>query len=344
MPTALIADDEPLLAQALRAELGRQWPALQVLAIAGDGLSAAQQALSLRPDVLFLDIRMPGQDGLAAAAQIADDWPADAGPLPLLVFVTAFEQHAVAAFEAMALDYVLKPVDGERLQKTVQRLQVVLDARSKLAESTEPEPEPAAAEPAGPASAEPAPNGLAATPAFNVPDLDVRQWQALLQAASAALPPGAGAWAVPGAGSAHSGVMGAAGVMGATAATGSGAGGGVSANVGAPLRFIQAAGVGNQQLHMVPVAEVLYFEAADKYVRVIAAGGEYLIRTPLRQLMQQLPPDLFWQVQRGVLVRAEAIASVHREDSGKMWLRLRERPEDERLPVGRLYAHLFKAM
>jgi DNA-binding LytR/AlgR family response regulator len=133
--------------------------------------------------------------------------------------------------------------------------------------------------------------------------------------------------------------------MGATAATGSGAGGGgVSANVGAPLRFIQAAGVGNQQLHMVPVAEVLYFEAADKYVRVIAADGEYLIRTPLRQLMQQLPPDLFWQVQRGVLVRAEAIASVHREDSGKMWLRLRERPEDERLPVGRLYAHLFKAM
>ena len=95
---------------------------------------------------------------------------------------------------------------------------------------------------------------------------------------------------------------------------------------------------------MVPVTEVLYFEAADKYVRVITADGEYLIRTPLRQLIQQLPPDLFWQVQRGVLVRADAIASVQREESGKMWLRLRGRPEDERLPVGRLYAHLFKAM
>ena len=289
MPSALIADDETLLAQALRAELARQWPELEVLHMAGDGLSAAEQALALRPQVLFLDIRMPGQDGLAAAAQIADEWPHDAGPLPLLVFVTAFEQHAIAAFEAMALDYVLKPIDGERLQKTVQRLQLVLCARDKLAA---PSPSPA--------------NGA--------PELDVSQWQALLQAASAVMP---------------------------QAGVGTGAGG-ASAHV--PLRFIQAAGVGNQQLHMVPVAEVLYFEAADKYVRVITAGDEYLIRTPLRQLMQQLPPDLFWQVQRGVLVRAEAIASVHREDSGKMWLRLRERPEDERLPVGRLYAHLFKAM
>ena len=284
MPSALIADDEPLLAQALRAELARQWPELEVIGIASNGLSAAQQALALQPKVLFLDIRMPGQDGLAAAAQIADEWPSDAGPLPLLVFVTAYEQHAIAAFDAMALDYVLKPVDGERLKKTVARLQTVLCARDKLAAPT-------------------------SHPAAAAPELDVSQWQALLQAASAVAPHAAGA---PGA--------------------------------QAPLRFIQAAGVGNQQLHMVPVAEVLYFEAADKYVRVITAGQEYLIRTPLRQLMQQLPPELFWQVQRGVLVRADAIASVHREDSGKMWLQLRERPEDERLPVGRLYAHLFKAM
>ena len=286
MPSALIADDEPLLAQALRAELARQWPELEVLATVGDGLSAAQQALDLQPDVLFLDIRMPGQDGLAAAAQIADEWPQDAGPLPLLVFVTAFEQHAIAAFEAMALDYVLKPIDGERLLKTMQRLQLVLCARDKLAA---PSPSPAAA--------------------TDAPELDVSQWQALLQAASAVMPQAAGA-----------------------------------PSASAPLRFIQAAGVGNQQLHMVPVNEVLYFEAADKYVRVITADEEYLIRTPLRQLIQQLPPDLFWQVQRGVLVRADAIASVQREDSGKMWLRLRGRPEDERLPVGRLYAHLFKAM
>ena len=275
MPSALIADDEPLLAQALRAELARQWPELDVIGMAGDGLGAAQQALALRPDVLFFDIRMPGQDGLSAAAQVADEWPHDAGPLPLLVFVTAFEQHAIAAFDAQALDYVLKPVDGDRLHKTVNRLQSALSARAEQAGSK--------------------------------PNFDVTQWQALLQAAGAGLPLAAG----------H----------------------GV-----APLRFIQAAGVGNQQLHMVPVPEVLYFEAADKYVRVITADDEYLIRTPLRQLMQQLPPDLFWQVQRGVLVRADAIANVQREESGKMWLRLRGRPEDERLPVGRLYAHLFKAM
>ena len=152
MPSALIADDEPLLAQALRAELARQWPELEVLATVGDGLSAAQQALDLRPDVLFLDIRMPGQDGLSAAAQIADEWSSAAGPLPLLIFVTAFEQHAIAAFDAQALDYVLKPVDGERLHKTVNRLQAALRARAEHAGSSKP-------------------------------NFDVSQWQALLQAA-----------------------------------------------------------------------------------------------------------------------------------------------------------------
>ena len=86
--TALIAEDEPLLAQALQAELARAWPELQVAAVAGDGESAVAKSLALLPDVLFFDIRMPGQSGIDAAAQLADEWP-DAKPFPALVFVTA---------------------------------------------------------------------------------------------------------------------------------------------------------------------------------------------------------------------------------------------------------------
>jgi DNA-binding LytR/AlgR family response regulator len=120
--TALIAEDEPLLAQALAAELARAWPALRVLATVGDGASAVTQALALKPDVLFFDIRMPGQTGLEAAVELADEWP-EGDNFPALVFVTAYDQYAVQAFEAQAVDYVLKPVQAARLQKTVAKLQ-----------------------------------------------------------------------------------------------------------------------------------------------------------------------------------------------------------------------------
>lgn len=93
---------------------------------------------------------------------------------------------------------------------------------------------------------------------------------------------------------------------------------------------------------MVPVDDLLYFEAADKYVRVLTARTEYLIRTPLKELADQLDPQEFWQVHRSTLVRANAIATVVRDELGKLHLNLRGRPE--RLAVSRLYAHLFKAM
>src|SRR5205814_5699863 len=95
-------------------------------------------------------------------------------------------------------------------------------------------------------------------------------------------------------------------------------------------------------IRMVPVDEVLYFEAADKYVRVLTAGHEYLIRTPLKELVPQLDMQRFWQIHRGTVVRADAIDTVTRDEAGKMHLTLRGRKE--RLPVSRLYAHLFKAM
>jgi DNA-binding LytR/AlgR family response regulator len=127
-PTALIAEDEPLLAAALQAELEKAWPALQVVAVMGNGQAAVAQALILKPDVVFLDIRMPGLTGLEAAAELADEWPvdeADAPPFPALVFVTAYDEYALQAFEAQAMGYVLKPVQTERLARTAQRLKAI---------------------------------------------------------------------------------------------------------------------------------------------------------------------------------------------------------------------------
>ena len=132
LTTALIAEDEPLLALNLQAELARAWPALQVVGIAGDGLSAVAQALQLRPDVLLLDIRMPGQSGLEAAAELADRWP-DGVAFPALVFVTAYDQYAVQAFERQAVDYLLKPVQPARLALTVARVQALLATRAAAA-------------------------------------------------------------------------------------------------------------------------------------------------------------------------------------------------------------------
>ena len=267
-PRALIAEDEPLLAAALQHALAQAWPALQIVATVGDGLSAVHQALALRPDVLFFDIRMPGQSGLEAAAELADVWPLER-PFPALVFVTAYDQYAVQAFEAQAVDYLLKPVQTARLQKTVQKLQLMLANQA---------------------------------PAVVNFETTLAQLRQLL--------------AVPG--------------LAGTAA----------APTAPPLTVIAASH--GAQVHMVPVEDVLYFEAADKYVRVLTARHEYLIRTPLKELAAQLPPQQFWQVHRGTLVRASTIASVARDPLGRMQLQLRGRAET--LTVSRLYAHLFKAM
>jgi len=268
-PTALIAEDEALLAAHLQAELARLWPDLRVVANVSHGAAAVEQSLALRPDIVFLDIRMPGMDGLEAAQAIGEDWPEGEAP-PLLVFVTAYDQYALQAFEQAAVDYVLKPVQPERLAQTCARLRAALERRS---------------EPQGGATVESA----------------LSQLRALL---------------------------GAPGLVGAVASP------------AARLNVIQA-GVGTA-IHMVPVQEVLYFEAADKYVRVITAEREHLIRTSLRELLPQLDPDRFWQVHRGTVVRSDAIASALRDESGKLTLVLRG--HGDKLVVSRLYAHRFKPM
>ena len=288
---ALIAEDEPLLAAALQQDLTRVWPEMQVVAVVGDGRSAARQALALRPDVLFFDIRMPGQSGIEAAAELADAWPDDQ-PFPALVFATAYDQYAVQAFEAQAVDYLLKPTQADRLARTVAKVQGLLAQRASTVAATGAPP---AVPPAAPSGALPSPE-LEATMA---------QLRALLGA--------------PGVGTAPAAAPAAAATR---------------------LSVIQASH--GTQIHMVPVAEVVYFEAADKYVRVLTAEREYLIRTALKELIEQLDPQEFWQVHRSTLVRTTSIATVTRDEAGKQHISLRGRPE--RLPVSRLYAHLFKAM
>ena len=277
---ALIAEDEPLLAATLQAELAKLWPELEIAAVVGDGESAVEQTLALRPEVCFIDIRMPEMSGLEAAQALAEDWPDDGTPFPLVVFVTAYDQYALQAFERAAFDYVLKPVEPVRLARTCARLREALAARSAASGAARTSDGMASiADPAGLAGA-------------------VEQLRALLASAPAA--------AVP----------------------------------AEPLRVIQA-GIGNA-IHMVPIDDVVYFEAADKYVRVLTATREYLIRVALRELLPRLDATRFWQIHRGTVVRAEAIASAERDDSGKVTLRLQGRPE--KLVVSRLHAHRFRAM
>jgi len=260
--TALIAEDEPLLLQGLRAELAALWPALGIAAEVADGHNAVLQALARRPDICFLDIRMPGMTGLEAAQALAEDWP-EATPFPLLVFVTAYDQYALQAFDAQAVDYLVKPVEPRRLATCVGRLKVRLAERK----------------PGGP-----------------MPQT-LEQLRALL-------------------------------------------GGAPHAGVPQYLEVIQAS-VGNT-VHMVPIEDVVYFEAADKYVRVVTTEREHLIRMSLRELQPQLDPQRFWHIHRGTVVRARAIAVALRDESGKVYLTLKDRPE--RLTASRLYAHLFKGM
>lgn len=258
---ALIAEDEPILAQALAHTLQRLWPELVIEAIVQNGLQAVENALALKPDLLFLDIRMPGMSGLQAAEALAEDWP-DGRPFPLVVFVTAYDDYALQAFEQAAADYVQKPVSDARLAKTVARLQARLAAPA-----------------AGDAALEQV----------------LRQLRALA-------PP--------------------------------------AAQLATRLTVIRAA-VGNQ-VRMIPVPDVIYFEATDKYVNVVTADSESLIRLSLRELLDQLDPAQFWQIHRGTVVNIGQVTAAVRDEAGRLRLSLRNRSET--LAVSRVFAHLFRQM
>lgn len=256
---ALIAEDEPILAATLAAMLGKLWPGLEIVATCPNGIDAVAQALALRPDVLFLDIKMPGQSGLEAAEELAEKWDA-ALPFPEVVFVTAYDEYALAAFEQAAADYVLKPVNEARLGKTIERLRQRLANRS-------------------------GDNGLAQL---------VAQMHALLPPAPS------------------------------------------------QERLTMIRALVGSQVRIIPVSDVVYFEALDKYVNVVTRDGEALIRVSLKELIPQLDDSVFWQVHRGTIVNIGSVASASRDDAGRLSLALRTRPE--KLRVSPLYAHLFRQM
>lgn len=265
-PTAIIAEDEPVLARTLVRLLGQTWPELHLAGIAEDGPRAIELALAEAPDVLFLDIQMPGRNGLQVAEAVADEWPDGQGE-PLFVFVTAFDDFAVSAFERAAVDYLLKPATAERLQQTVARLQARLAAR------TTP----------------PAPGERAAL---------MQRMQAI--ALPNQPPP----------------------------------------ETAERIKVIRA-GVGNT-VRMIPVSEVVCFEATEKYVNVVTASGEALVRMSLRELMARIESTDFIQVHRSVMVNATAILSATRDENGHYSLAVRglQRP----LKVSRAFAHLFRPM
>ena len=274
---ALIADDEPLLRHHLHVLLSDLWPELQIVAVASDGEEAWDLAIEHTPDVAFLDIRMPGMDGMELARRFRQlDAP------PLVIFTTAFDQHAVEAFENEAIDYLLKPIEESRLEKAISRLQVRLHARQ---------------------------NGQ--------PDTEMQKLQQMLTR----LLPGM-ATGLP-----------------ATSAVKAQTEDAVSAGESQRLKWIKASF--RDALFMLDVNDVDFFQAEDKYTTVSSKEQEYLIRTSITTLEQQLDPEVFWRIHRGVIVRVAQISKVERDFAGHMSVTLKN---SQVLPVSRAFQNLFRQM
>jgi DNA-binding LytR/AlgR family response regulator len=272
-PRAVLADDERLMRDQLRARLAEVWPELVIVAEAKNGLEAVALVDEHRPDIVFLDIRMPGLTGVEAARQIAQLPARDAADdelLPQIVFITAYDQYAVEAFEQGVADYVLKPAERERLALTVARIQKRLAARQ-----------------GGDALASDTPAGA--------------PMQQLLHLLAAKMNPG---------------------------------------STPQYLKWIQAT-VG-QAIQMIPVEEVLFFVSDEKYTRVQTAQVEALIRKPIKELVDEIDPALFWQIHRSTMVNVKAIAGVVRDFRGRQIVSVRG--HNEKLEVSRSYTGLFKGM
>lgn len=260
-PTAIIAEDEKTLADELRELLASLWPQLRVVGMAATGAEALAVVEEHEPDIAFLDIRMPGLSGVEVARQLLSS-----GASTRIVFVTAYDAHAIEAFEARAVDYVLKPVRPGRLAETIHRLKTsLLPLRSDTGSETIALPDP----------------GLMAT----------------LQQLSADV-------------------------------------------ARKPLRWINC-GQG-QDIDVVSVAEVVLFQSKDKYTSVLTTDRERYIRIPIKDLIDQLDPDEFWQVHRSSIVRAAAVERVSRDDLGR--LRVKLRGHDALVPVSQPFTWRFRQM
>ena len=278
MPTALIADDERLMREQLRARLKEVWPELEIVAEAKNGQEAVALTEQKHPDVVFLDIRMPVLTGVDAArqiAQLATYEEADGWPGCEIVFVTAYDQYAVQAFEQGVVDYVLKPAEPERLRLTMERI------KQRMTERAQHEANGA--------------QGQAITLPEHTPDM-----QQLLQRLAAQINP----------------------------------------KSPAKLQWIQA--TVRQTIQMIPVQDVLFFISDEKYTRVQTATMEALIRKPIKELVEEIDMNLFWQIHRSTLVNVKAIAGISRDERGRQLVSVRGHPE--KLEVSRSYAGLFKGM
>lgn len=278
MPSALIADDERLMREQLRARLSEVWPELEIVAEARNGQEAVALTEQHHPDVVFLDIRMPGLTGVDAArqiAQLATYEEADGWPGCEIVFITAYDQYAVQAFEQGVVDYVLKPAEPDRLRVTVERI------KQRMAERVHQDRDGA--------------DGTAAPLLAHTPDM-----QQLLQRLAAQMDP----------------------------------------KRPPKLQWIQA--TVRQTIQMIPVEDVLFFISDEKYTRVQTATIEALIRKPIKELVEEIDMNLFWQIHRSTLVNIKAIAGVSRDLRGRQLVSVRG--HNEKLEVSRSYAGLFKGM
>ena len=252
-PTAVIADDERLMRVQIAARLKEAWPELLIVGEAANGREAVAMVQSLEPDIVFLDISMPEMDGIQAAKALAGQ--------AHVVFVTAFDQYAISAFEQGAVDYLLKPAEPERVALTCQRL------RARLQHKPDPMSD-------------------------------------LLEQLSQRI----------------------------------GGGGGLKPRE--YMRWVQASVGAN--IRMIPTSDILFFRAEDKYTRVQTAGFEALIRKPIKELIDELDPDEFWQIHRATLIRVDAVEQVSRNFRGKQVVHVKG--SEEKLEVSRSFSHLFKQM
>jgi DNA-binding LytR/AlgR family response regulator len=245
--TAVIADDEPFMREALREQLQMLWPDLEIVAEAEDGPEALRALTAHQPTFAFLDIRMPGLSGLQVAQLVEGR--------TRVVFVTAYDSHALEAFEISAVDYVLKPLDPARLAKVVTKLQSI---------------------------------------GSGYPGIHLDALRALTRSEQDA---------------------GSAALQWLHVSTG-------------------------QQVRLTHVDDVMFFESDTKYTRVVATEVDGLIRTSLKELLEQLPPA-FVQVHRSAVVNRHFVRAVHRIDDN---VELEIKGNPTRLKVSEANRQLFKAM
>lgn len=256
--TAIIADDEPLLRFHLNQALAEIWPTLDIVAQAANGSQALTAIEQHQPDIAFLDIKMPQLDGMTLAHRLQTQ-PC----VPLVVFITAYDEFAVRAFEENAVDYLLKPVSEARLQQCCQRLQARIARNRSTSHHAQPQ------------------------------ELSLLwdKLQGMLEKPTY-------------------------------------------------LTWLRASK--GEDIHLIAVADVLYFRASDKYISVFRAGlqglEEYLLRISLRELLAQLDPAQFWQIHRAVVVNVAQIDKVKKDLTGRMFVHIGE----QKLPVSRAQQGLFK--